>query len=166
MIRDGRLWPWAMALVLGLTMGANLLVFRLARGDASFAVEPDYYAKAVAWDSTRALDARSDALGWTVNASLAPMPATETLHLAVHLHTAEGTPVQGATVSVEASHNARGSRVLSDTLRSTSPGTWESMLPSSRTGLWEVRVTAIRGRDHFRRTLRLDTASPAHNPTP
>lgn len=166
MIRDGRLWPWAVALVLGLTIGGNLLVFRLARGDASFAVEPDYYAKAVAWDSTRALEARSDALGWTVKATLLPMVTGEGLHLALHLHTADGAPVEGASVRVEASHNTRGSLVLSDTLRFTSPGTWEGMLPSSRVGLWEVRVTATRGGEHFRHTLRLDTASPSHDSTP
>lgn len=163
MLRDGRLWPWAMALVLGLTIGGNLLVFRLARGDASFAVEPDYYAKAVAWDSTRALEARSDALGWTIEAALTP--AEGGLHLMITLHTAGGTAVEGATVSVEATHNARASRILSHTLRSSSPGTWEGLLPSSRSGLWEVRVTATRGRDHFLRTLRLDTSSPARRPT-
>lgn len=160
MTRDGRLWPWAMALVLALTIGGNLFVLRLARGDSSFAVEPDYYAKAMAWDSTRALEARSDALGWTVDAALAPMAAEKGLHLAMHLHTANGAPVEGATVSVEATHNAHASRILSDTLRATTPGTWEGTLPSSRPGLWEVRVTATRGAERFLRTLRLDTASP------
>lgn len=159
MIRDGRLWPWAMALVLGLTIGGNLLVFQLARGDASFAVEPDYYAKAVAWDSTRAREARSDALGWSVDAALVPA-AEGGLHLTMRLHTATGAPVEGATVFVEASHNARASRILVDTLLSTSPGAWEGTLSSSRPGLWEVRVTATRGTDHFLHTLRLDTASP------
>jgi len=160
MTRDGRLWPWAMALVLALTIGGNLLVLRLARGDSSFAVEPDYYAKAMAWDSTMAREARSAALGWTLDAELGPKANTKELHLAMHLHAADGAPVEGATVSVEATHNAHASRILSDTLRATTPGTWEGTLPSSQPGLWEVRVTATRGADRFLRTLRLDTASP------
>ena len=49
-----RLWPWAIGAVLLITVAANLALFHVAGSDPSFVIEPDYYAKAVAWDSTMA----------------------------------------------------------------------------------------------------------------
>ena len=48
--------------------GANIAFVVITSRDASFAVEPNYYAKALAWDQTMAQQARNEALGWSVSA--------------------------------------------------------------------------------------------------
>ena len=44
------------------SVSANLFLLVRATGDPSFAVESDYYAKAVAWDAHQAQAARGDAI--------------------------------------------------------------------------------------------------------
>jgi len=161
--RDGRLWPWGVGLVLGVTMAGNFWVMRLASADASFAIEPDYYRKAVAWDSTIAQAGRNTALGWHLDASLGRGPAGSPGGLEVILQSADGTPVDSATIRVEATHNARAAEILTADLRPTGRGRYRADLPTTRRGRWELRFTAVRGADHFTATLRRET-SPAVSP--
>ena len=67
-----------MGTVLALTVAGNLWVMRIANADPSFSVEPDYYRKAVDWDSTMAQRARNEALGWQLRSnrcrSMVPEP--------------------------------------------------------------------------------------------
>ncbi|MEZ4456629.1 MAG: FixH family protein [Gemmatimonadales bacterium] len=55
--------------VLAITVGANgYMLYEANRGMA--AVEPDYYQKAVDFDSTMAQARRNASLGWRVDAAL------------------------------------------------------------------------------------------------
>ena len=68
-------WYWPVAIV-GLLVGgaaANIGLMIVANRDATFAVEPDYYRKAVDWDRTMAQEARNVELGWRVSAQLEPV---------------------------------------------------------------------------------------------
>ena len=53
-MKRGMWWPIGITTVLATTVAANLWVMRLANEDHSFAIEPDYYRKAIMWDSTLA----------------------------------------------------------------------------------------------------------------
>ena len=67
MNRKGALWPIAIAGVLGGTVAANAFILVEAnRGNV--AIEPDYYRKAVAWDSTLAQAGRNAQLAWRITA--------------------------------------------------------------------------------------------------
>ena len=70
-MKKGMGWPIGVAVILGTTVVANLVVMRLANNDPAFAIEPDYYKKAVAFDSTFAEERRSLELGWTATSTLA-----------------------------------------------------------------------------------------------
>ena len=67
-------WYWPVAIVGLLVSGAaaNIGFMIVANRDATFAVEPDYYRKAVDWDHTMAQEARNAELGWRVTAQLEP----------------------------------------------------------------------------------------------
>lgn len=162
MIRNGRLWPWAIVLVLGLTVGGNLWVMRLAGSDPSFAIEPNYYRQAVNWDSTMAQATRNDALGWALTARLgAPLTGGHTEVVAT-LRDASGEPLTGATVRVAASHNARGAEILTAELTDAGNGRYVATIPAARRGLWELRFEAERSGDEFTATIRADnTRDPA-----
>lgn len=154
----GRLWPWALGTVLAVTMAGNIWVMRLAGSDASFAVEPDYYRKAVDWDSTMAQSGRNTALGWELEAELTPPAADGSSRVTVSLRGADGAAIAGAVIQLEATHNAQASRVLEATLEATGDGTYRAILPDARRGIWELRFEATRGGDRFTATRRQDTS--------
>lgn len=153
--KKGWYWPWIVVAMLLVTVAANLTIIVLASRDPSFAVEPDYYRKAVAWDDHRAQDAANRALGWTM--ALEAVPALEagvpSLRTEVTVLDREGVPVEGAAVSVEAFPIARASWIERAGLASRGGGAYAGALRWSRGGLWEFRVTAVRGDERFTRTL-------------
>jgi hypothetical protein len=146
-------WPLALGLVLVLTVVANIFVFRLATRPDALAIEPDYYRKAVAWDSTQAVAVRSRALGWRLTAVLGPA-GRGAAPLAVELRDDAGTPVTGALVRVVVFAVARADERLDTALAETAPGRYDLSLPVAGAEWHEVRLAADRGRDHFVQRLR------------
>jgi nitrogen fixation protein FixH len=131
----------------------------VANRDASFAVEPDYYRKAVEWDRTMAQAARNAELGWTVSARLEP-GAGDRARLVTLVRDRAGAPLTGAAVVVEAFPSARAREIASVALEPTGDaGVHAGLLPSSRPGLWELRLRVTRGAEVFTRTLSQDLAA-------
>jgi nitrogen fixation protein FixH len=155
-VKPGMQWPIGVAVVLGATVIANVVVMRIANSDKAFAIEPDYYKRAVAFDSTLATERRSDALKWSASAQfLAQTEATQRT-LAVTLTDAQGVSVQGAIVTVTTLANARANAVLSARLQESSPGRYQGSLSATFPGQWEVRIDAVRGAQHFVTTTRTE----------
>ena len=159
-MNGARWWPVAIVLVLGVTVVANVAVYWTANHDPSFAVEPDYYRRAVEWDSTVAREKRSAALHWTVDVRLEP-PVNGEATLRVQLHGGDGTSLDSADVHAEASHNARGAEVFAVRLTPMGAGQYTGEIPSGRQGLWRVDLSAVRGADVFSERVTLDNGSPA-----
>ena len=72
--------------------------------------------------------------------------------LELTLHDADGGPLAGAAVSVEAFHNARGDDIVSDVLTEVGEGVYSASLPMRRNGRWDLRFSVDRGGDHFTHT--------------
>jgi nitrogen fixation protein FixH len=156
-MRLARLWPVAVAAVLGVTIAVNGLLFWAARDRNAAAVEPDYYRKALRWDSTRAEDRTGAALGWRIEADLGALdPAGATL--AVRLADRAGAPLEGAAVEVTAVHNLEALHPVVGRLVPVGPGAYGARLPLRRAGLWELRLEVARGGDRLRVSLRRDAA--------
>ena len=134
-------------------MISSLVVVYVATSDPSYAVEDDYYQKAVAWDEKRAQDRLNQDLGWLLDFNVTPpekpgdQPALE-----LTLHDADGDPLAGATVTVEAFHNTRGDDIVRDALADTGDAVYTASLPMRRNGRWELRFTVDRGAEHFTHT--------------
>jgi nitrogen fixation protein FixH len=151
----GWYWPVGLtALLLG-SAGANIALVFITSRDASFAVEPNYYAKALAWDERMAQQARSQELGWSVALRVEPAVERHRMRVAARLVDRAGATVQGARVDVEAFHNARASHILVAAL-ATAGEEYAAELPLDRPGLWEFRLRATRGSDIFVATLTAD----------
>jgi nitrogen fixation protein FixH len=149
-------WPLLIVGLLALQVALGAFFVWRAVSDPSFAVEEDYYEKAVQWDAHREQAARNRDLGWVLTETVVPPPAAGTdATLQVSIHDAEGGPVAGARVHVEAFHNVRAGRVLRADLEEIEPGRYAAPLPMRRPGLWEVRTAADRGGDHFTHVGRL-----------
>ncbi len=149
-------WPLAIIAALALTVAANLLVLRLAGDDSAVAVEPDYYAKAVAWDSTQAARRASDALGWSADVALEPAGGREA-DVRVHLRDRDGAPIEGALVRFEAIHNRLVTHpVRAELTEDAAAGMYRARVVLAKYGMWQFRIAARRGEDRFELDVRRD----------
>ncbi|MEO7360637.1 MAG: FixH family protein [Gemmatimonadaceae bacterium] len=145
-MKPGMGWPIGIACILATTVIGNLVVMRIANDDPSFAIESNYYQKAVAFDSTMDLERKSEKLGWTANAAFeSDVAATRVL---ITLRDAQQQPVTGATVAVDAVFNARANDVVHADLRETEPGVYAAPMAVTFAGEWELRVNARHVNEH------------------
>ncbi len=152
---SGALWAWLPVLLLGSMLAGLGTLTYIAVDDPHFALEPNYYDKAVHWDQARAAERRSDQTGLSVE--LAPLLASRGVaEVRLELRDRAGQPVPGASVSIEAFPNAYANHVERLTLREVGAGQYVAELRGAVVGLWELRVTALRGAERFHQVLRRD----------
>ena len=165
--RRGILWPVAVAAILLLTVSANVAVYALANDDPSFAVEPDYYRRALRWDDEMAQARANAALGWRLAPALGPMGETGAA-LVARLADSAGAALEGATVKVRGAHTGRASDVLSATLAASpdAPGAYAAVLPVRRAGQWELRFDVRWRGQHFTATRRVEAEHAARVVSP
>lgn len=150
------LWPAVITAALLGNVVLGITLMRVAAADPHFAVEPDYYRRAVGWDTTQAQAREARELGWRVMPALGPLTG-DSLPLTLMLTDAVGMPLDGATLTVEARAVAHASEVHTAALTSSAAaGIHTALLPIRRPGLWELRVVAVRGDDRLATQLRLD----------
>jgi nitrogen fixation protein FixH len=147
MLTRGMSWPIGIGAILMLTVGANIVVYRVANNDPSFAIEPDYYRKAVAWDSTASERRVSAALGWSAPISL--VRTGSALALRAMPRDANGTPLRGATITAQLFPIARSQHVDSVAMTESTPGQYSADVSQARAGLWEVRLSVTHGSNRW-----------------
>ncbi|MEO8619826.1 MAG: FixH family protein [bacterium] len=161
-IRKDRIWPTIIVTVLTSYVIFGFIAARIATHDPNFAVEPDYYRKAVAWDSTLAQAKRSAALGWQLTPVLGPIGNGTAAPLTLQVRDSTGAPVSAVQVSVEARQVAHADAVVRGTLSPVGDGAYTALLPLAHAGLWEFRVVATRGADRFTSSVRMDASVAAN----
>lgn len=149
-------WPIGIAAVLTTSAASNILVMFIAKADPAFAVEPDYYQKAVTWDATMAQQRANGSLGWAAEGALTLASPGTPGRVTITLRGPDAQPITDAVISVEAMHNARASQRYEASLTPEGDGRYASAIDAHRPGQWEVRITAVRGSDRFTQSLRLD----------
>ena len=154
-----KLWPAALVAVLAITVAANVAIYWTANHDSSFAVEPDYYQRAIDWDSTVARGQRSAALAWTSEVRLSAPEAGQAT-LSVTLAARDGAPLDSADVRAALSHNAQGANVFQVRLLPSGPGLYATRVPSTAQGLWRVDVAATLGDDVYVERVTVDNGTP------
>lgn len=162
-MRRAQLWPLALTLVLALTVAGNLWVMRIASADASFAVEPDYYRKAVAWDSTLAQERRNRAFGWQVTSSVERFSSTRGGTLRVRVAGPDGAAIPDADVRVVAFAVARSARFVEAAVPVQGDG-YAAELPILQPGMWELRLDIRKGDAHVTATQRVSVGDGAAIP--
>ncbi len=145
---------WPLLIAGALTLHAAVMVgfAVIAASDSSYAVEKDYYQKAVHWDETMAQEAANAALGWQAEAQVQPAPGKTTLRIS--LKGPDHQPIVGAAAHVEVFHMADSSHPLQADLQEESPGIYAAFLPMRRDGKWEIRLNAKRGKQLYTATLK------------
>lgn len=152
-MRAARLWPLGVAAVLAATVAGYALLYRAATGRDAAVVEPDYYRRAVAWDSVMAAERHGAELGWRLEAEVGPLTPQGAV-LRARLLDRAGAPLEGATVRVKAIHNLDAAHPVAGGLEPGPDGTYAARLPLRHAGLWELRFEVTRGTERFGTTLR------------
>lgn len=148
-------WPLLVVCLLGFTVVINVILVMKATNDPSFAVEEDYYQKAVNWDEQMAERRESDALGWTVELQTAPADSAE-MKLIVLVKDRDGRPISDGAVLVTARHNARSNRPVTASLDASPDGGYRGPIALIRPGLWQFDVEVTRNDDRYRTSVRRD----------
>ncbi len=153
-MKKGAAWPYLIAGALALHVVVSLVVVFIATSDPSYAVEEDYYQKAIDWDLKRAQDRTNEDLGWLFEFEVAPPERPgDRPRLEVRLADADGAPLTGANVTLEAFHNSSSGEILRATLTPTGkPGGYRTTLPMQHNGRWEMRFTVGQGGQEFTST--------------
>ena len=147
-------WPVLIIGALVIHVVVSLVTVVIATSNPSYAVEEDYYQKALAWDARRAQDRHNLELGWRLDFEVAPpLTAGSDPQLVVRLTDRSGQPLDGARVAVATFHNARADQIVRAELAATGGGAYACPLAMRRAGLWELRFTVDRGGEHFTHTV-------------
>ncbi len=162
LIPKDRIWPTIIVTVLLGNIALGVVLYRVANADSHFAVESDYYRKALDWDSTQAQAGRNAALGWQATPAMGPLAAPAATPLVLDLAAADGTPLEGASATLEARQVAHATEVITATLAGDgTPGQLSGPLALDREGLWELRITIEHAGQRFTDQLRLDVSRTA-----
>lgn len=143
-------WPAIIFALIGVQLLMGAITIYFATNDSSFAVVPDAYAKAVAWDDSAAANRASQALGWSHELRIGSPDTVGDRYVFVTLKDAEGRPLEGAAVRGEAFHLARAADRRPLEFRVVSPGLYRAAGELRRDGRWVVQLTATRGDDVYR----------------
>lgn len=145
LFRRDQIWPSIVIVALGGNLALGVTLMRVANADPHFAVEPDYYRRAVGWDSIQAQARESAELGWRVHPSLGAVTG-EPLALILVVTDAAGVPLEGVELSVEGRAVAHAANAVNASLLPTeNVGAYRAVMPITRTGLWEFRLRLRRG---------------------
>lgn len=152
--KAGRLWPWFVASLLVATAAAQGIMLYAATHDPTFAVVPDYYDKAVAWDSTHAIQEASAALGWRAVVDFDDAGALTAVRVAVS--DSSGTPVGDAVVRAELVSNLDASHPVALQLANDGGGRYAITTPALRRGLWDAHLDVRARGSHFTPVVRIE----------
>jgi nitrogen fixation protein FixH len=138
-------WAWIAAALLVTHTSAMIAAVVIAVEDPSFTTVPDYYRRAVDWDSLQARRAASGVLGWESTVTASALGD----RLVITLTDLEGRPVTDVVGTVSAYHHAATREIRTVPLEERGDGVYFATLDVGRVGAWQVTVEAARGDELF-----------------
>lgn len=161
-MKSGMQWPIGIVAILAASVAGNVAFMRAANNDPSFAIEPEYYQKAVAYDTIMSEAKLSAALGWSAITSLELGSSGQGM-LQTQLKGPSGESVDADSVIAQAFFIARANNVVKVRLTGSGDGSgvYRALIPVLHMGQWEIRVDAFRNQEHYISTVRRDVSAPA-----
>ena len=147
--RGFSIWPGMIFVLIGINVCVVATTVYFAHADRSFAVERDYYQKAVAWNQNAQQIQRNHELGWHPALTIEPGAVATHRVLVVRVTDADGQPIEQALVSLSAFPSVRASQRQELILLEHASGEYRAMLSSAMNGLWEFRFVIRRGDEVF-----------------
>jgi len=149
--RAGTFWALVPAILLGSALLGLGVMASIATRDPSFALETDYYQRAVHWDDEQAQWRTNERLGYGLGLNVDGAAA-----VSISLRDRGGEALRGATVTAEAFPNARAGQRRQVEFAESPDGTYRAALAHARPGLWEFRVSVLKDGQRFTKIERAD----------
>ena len=144
------IWPGGLIAMIVAIVIVDVTMLSIATRDRTFAVAQVDGDPSAAWNRKREQQRRNDALGWDA-ALRVDLPAGKPPQAVLELHDAAGRPLENATISLVAFHNARAAERLKAVLvaDADAPGTYRGSVRMRRDGWWTFELDATVGEDRF-----------------
>jgi nitrogen fixation protein FixH len=120
-----------------------LWMVSMAVDDPGFALEPDYYKKASAYDEVMAQKERNSQLGYKAHLVSFSLLDKDAAELIIHVKDREGRGVAGAEVTAEGLFVGRAFHTQKVVLKDRGDGVYAASFNQPRAGLWEVRLSLV-----------------------
>lgn len=152
----GKHWPWFLVTLLTFGCGMNIYMVIVAVNDPSFAIEKNYYKKAIDWDKTMAQNSMNAQLKWRLDLKTEPVLVNKKarLQFKVKVFDRNGKLLPDVHVSAEVFHNARSRRRSNVDLVRRSNNVHQGDISFHRRGLWVFHFTVVKGKLQFTQKLR------------
>jgi hypothetical protein len=136
---------WPVAIVLMFVFSATLILTTGVMGarKGSHAVEPDYYARSLDWDSEKKMLNTADRLGWDVRISASPVldPIGSRL-VSIMILDKDQTPIEDSLVEIICFAQSNARDTFTNILQHAGAGQYQSRIQGMHTtGLWEYRIS-------------------------
>jgi len=136
---------WPLGLFCMFLFSATLLLTTgvMGAGKGSKAIEPDYYARSLEWDSEKDRRNAAARLGWDVQISASPTldPLGSRL-VSVRIVDADENPIEGSLIELICFSHANAHLPISTVLQEAGAGQYQARIESMHTtGLWEFRIS-------------------------
>jgi hypothetical protein len=155
----GTFWMFVpVVLLVASVVGVGSMASIAAR-DPGFALEQNYYDRAVHWDRQQAEWAEDARLGYRL--SLSVPPAESGLDLVVRVADRTGAVLHAARVDVEAFAIARSAEHRTLELSQAPDGSYRAPLVNARPGLWEFRCAVTLGGERYTESVRAEVPRSA-----
>jgi nitrogen fixation protein FixH len=143
-------------------MSIVIVMMYIATSDPTFAVEPHYYEKALAWDATAAQNQTNQRLAWRTEVT-ASVDESGAGQLRVRLTNSDALPLDGAAISAELFANTNARARAAFDLVPRGDGVYAARAAFDRSGMWECRLVVNRGPETFTaaRQIRVDLPGEA-----
>jgi len=136
-------WPLGLVCMFLVSASFVLVTAVFGAGKGSKAIEPDYYARSLEWDSDKERLKAADRLGWDVQISASPTldPLGSRL-VSVMIVDADQRPIEGSLVELICFSQANAHQPISQVLPEAGAGQYQARIESMHTaGLWEFRIS-------------------------
>lgn len=153
-------WPLCIVLFLLGGMASAFRVVIASRTDGGVAVVENYYDKALHWDEEATARAASAALRWQAQIVIEALPGAEQHRVQVVLRDAEGRPVEGLQVHLQAQRPFQAEPAVDAVLAPTGEaGVYAHAAPRWALGLWDLDLVATRGAERFQLAQRVEVTT-------
>ncbi|MCC6428945.1 MAG: FixH family protein [Phycisphaerales bacterium] len=144
-------WPMPVFLLIGLNVAIVAITIYAAASDPATATEPDYYAKALRFDQVIRQRETNSRLAWLLTPAFEGSPTGASVSLRIHLADQAGKPIPDALITSVCFANTRSAERQELTLSpiASSPGDYTAPIRITRPGLWQLRMSVLRGPDTF-----------------
>ena len=140
--KRGRRWVIGVTAFLFVPIVFDSILVYSALSDEHFAVEPDYYQKALDWDRAAEQNQRNAELRWTIALAVDPVVINGARTVRAAVLDAEGQPMTDATVVAVAFSHLRAADRRDLEFGADEQGALTASLRAPRPGRWQFRLRA------------------------